>query len=244
MDGTPTKQLFDDQDELIESLWHGTPATAVRRDHRVSSGAKRRRDDDVFGSPTASTSRQWNQRKHADSEASPAPKLPPVQRYIDSVMLGGSKKGRSRTHDAPTTSVAAPRTAMRMPAARHAPKGELVHGLPSYVSVSSTPAPTSSGCETFDDTPLPLSNLSFATPIATQLFLPDEPLTATQEAIVPDNFPMPSPQPFFGSPREGGGDDDIAVKSTQVKAAEWADGMKQFFQFIDQRRIVDVDPFL
>jgi hypothetical protein len=85
------------------------------------------------------------------------------------------------------------------------------------------------------DSSLPSS--AFQTPIATQLFEPDEPLTATQEAVAVEGFEFPSPPPLFpedpvssGAPRDG-----------PMASVHWAESTKAFFDLIDSRRLLDVD---
>lgn len=173
------------------------------------------------------------------SDPSPVPKKPRVDQILKSVLAGGAVRA---TAPPPISSS----------------QGELLPDVTPQTAVRTTqasqlsPPLSQSLAEAFSAEMAP-----FATPVATQLFEPDEPLTATQEAYVVDGFEMPSPPPFFGptaGSQERGADGstpagasarrraaEIDTKSTQECLVQWAESTKAFFNFIDRRRIIDVD---
>lgn len=100
------------------------------------------------------------------------------------------------------------------------------------------------------DTAVSQRMFQMSTPVATQLFEPDEPLTATQEAplTLAEGYDMPSPPPFFGTRSEDnpGNEGDSGVTgpkrgeqlSSQQASIEWAEAAKAFFEFIDRRHVL------
>jgi hypothetical protein len=173
-------------------------------------------------------------------DPSPAPKKPRVDQLLKNVLGAG---GAPRP-EAPLSSqkdllpAVTPQTAVRTTQQQQ-------------LSQQSPPLSLTAGSLFSDMAP-------FATPVATQLFEPDEPLTATQDAFVVDGFEMPSPPPFFGpagdsqerrvdgsTPVGGSAGQRRAAqsdtKSTQESLVQWAESTKAFFNFIDRRNLIDVD---
>lgn len=226
---TPTKQLFDDFD--LQAL---TPSTAARLPQRRSQ----KRERSIGDSPNASTTRLG---KHHTTIPETQTPTSTVDTYCSEQRLPASPVPRAPLSIKRTVvlggSVVAPQTALRRPQPVHR-RDDVVASL--LQGSSATPVPSVMPLTANEYSPPVL----FRTPTATQLFLPDEPLTATQEAFVADGFQMPSPPPFFGQQGVDAHDEEEVVLSTQAKASEWATCMKAFFDLIDSRRLVDVDPTL
>lgn len=96
---------------------------------------------------------------------------------------------------------------------------------------------------------------TYATPLDA-IFQPDEPLTATQEAWAAEGYIPPTPPPLFfshedddeGEQQEGPqqrGEADQAMTHSQrerVKVKQWAQETKAFFEEVDKRGLLTVDP--
>jgi hypothetical protein len=173
------------------------------------------------------------------SDPSPAPKKPRVDQFLKNVLGAGG---------APRPEAPLPSQKDLLPAVT--PQTAVRTTQQQQLSQQSPPLSLTAGSLFSDMAP-------FATPVATQLFEPDEPLTATQDAFVVDGFEMPSPPPFFGpagdsQERRADGSTPIGgsagrrrvasdTKSTQESLVQWAESTKAFFNFIDRRNLIDVD---
>lgn len=185
-------------------------------------------------------------------EPSPIPKKPRVDDVLRAAVSGPGK-----ATDRTARLVAPQPMAPLLPAtndhirtaAPPRPAAPLSHqGLSTDVTPQTAIRATQQTQQTNDDFD---ESSHYTTPVATQLFEPDEPLTATQEAFVVDGFELPSPPPFF--PPSGSQDRATTpssatrrrmhedTKSTQQCLVQWAESTKAFFDYIDRRPIIEDD---
>lgn len=235
--------IIDDTQDDNDHLMSPTVTTVKRpRIAPTSSSASLLQESVVVGRQSQSQGTQHSRREVAAlSDPSPAPKKPRVDQVLRNVLGSSATGGTARAPALPIISSS---------------QKELLPAVTPQTAVRTT-QPTQQQQQL--SPPMSLTSGSemslFATPVATQLFEPDEPLTATQDAFVVDGFEMPSPPPFFGP---AGGSEDRGstpvggsssrrraaqedVKSTQECLVQWAESTKAFFNFIDRRNIIDVD---